>query len=193
MALWQVFDGKDTRGPFTDEVLVDLIHKGLRSGILIRREGDEEWKPLAIHAPFALAVEKAEKAQPPARPKRKPLGLAGGVVLVVSALLANTFWFSVGVSVDATCSVRGYGATSCLFTNHGLFPGSGCVVARATRLSDHRGLNSQRVCSGVLLPRGTTSVETSAAFTQSPASFCDDGKGAAPWTDQCDIDVIPAP
>jgi hypothetical protein len=193
MAHWEVFDGKDKLGPFTDEVLIDLIHKGLRDGIMVRRDGTDEWKPLTTHAPFALAIEKAEKAQPPVRRQGKPLGLVGGVALLAALLLVNTFWLGLGAFVDATCNVSGFGATSCLFTNRGVLPGSGCVVVRVARLGDRAELNSQRVCSSVLFPRGSASVESSAAFAQSPAKFCDDGERGTSWSDRCVIAVVPAP
>jgi hypothetical protein len=182
---WQLFDGRETLGPSTEDAVIALIVKGLRSGVMVRREGASEWSPLSVHAPFAL--DRAESTIVTAiRRRRKPLAAVGGAVLLLGAVLMNTLWLGWGSSVDVNCSTNGSGTASCVFNHRGFLPGPKCVMVRMVRYADQGILDSERICSGVLMPKATTSVVTAAAWSRSPAAYC-----RASWREECEIVVVP--
>jgi hypothetical protein len=90
MANWEIFDGKDVHGPFTEEALVSSIRAGLPSTVMVRREGEGDWASMRSHAPFAYALGQSTVAQaPPPVPAPPP---------VVQVVTAPTSWGGCGNS-----------------------------------------------------------------------------------------------
>jgi hypothetical protein len=100
MASWEIYEptSGETRGPFTEDWVVDAIGKGLKRDSLIRPVGTEDWKGLRSHAPFAMALEAAGNASaaPAVAPTRSPpatpwtirsLGIAGGGAAVLAVVV----------------------------------------------------------------------------------------------------------
>jgi hypothetical protein len=65
---WELFDGKDTHGPFTEAAVVEAIRKGMKPETLARFVGNENWNSLRTHAPFAFALEQIAKLSAPVPP-----------------------------------------------------------------------------------------------------------------------------
>jgi hypothetical protein len=72
---WELFHPEQDKvlGPFDEDNVVDQIRRGLNPRTLARREGEEEWKGLRTHAPFAFALQRyqgddAPLIYPPSEP-----------------------------------------------------------------------------------------------------------------------------
>lgn len=68
MADWEIFDGRTTQGPFSEQALVDSIRRGLPPTMLVREVGSTEWRSMREYGPFAVAL----LSQPPAPPPPPP-------------------------------------------------------------------------------------------------------------------------
>lgn len=189
---WEVFDGKERKGPLSEEAVISDIHAGMNVSMVIRRVGDDEWKSLRTHAPFALVLDQASKRG--TRRFNKPIALGGaGTLVVLSFLVVNTFWLGVGASIEPSCSVRGFGSASCFFTNRGFVPATRCVRLAMTNDQGAK-MTSERMCTGVLWPQTSTNVEVQHAFRDSPVDHCEAGRGLASrggksWSDLCAMTV----
>jgi hypothetical protein len=68
MADWEIFDGKSTQGPFSEQALADSIRRGLPPTVLVREVGAAEWRNMREHGPFAVALLSAPQVAPPPPP-----------------------------------------------------------------------------------------------------------------------------
>lgn len=71
MSDWEIFDGKSTQGPFSEQALADSIRRGLPPTVLVREVGAAGWRNMREHGPFAVALLSAPQAPlpPPAQPQ----------------------------------------------------------------------------------------------------------------------------
>ncbi len=89
---WELYDGTKTVGPASEADVVQAIRQGgLTTTILVRRVGEQEWRGLRTHPPFAMALE-TRGAQPAAvstapGPNWKRIGGAVAVGTVVLVLV----------------------------------------------------------------------------------------------------------
>ncbi len=68
---WELYDGKEQRGPLSEAEVVAAIHAGeVPPAAQVRPEGKGTWKSLRAHAPFAMALDST--ASPPAAPAPMP-------------------------------------------------------------------------------------------------------------------------
>lgn len=70
MADWEIFDGTQTQGPFSEQALADSIRRGLPPSVLVREVSAAEWRNMREHGPFAVAMLSAPQvALPPPPPQ----------------------------------------------------------------------------------------------------------------------------
>ena len=79
MQSWELHDGKVQIGPLEEDHVVRMIEAGLPVETLVRPVGQDAWKALRTHAPFAMALERLTG---PAGPAAAP---ASAHVVVVQA------------------------------------------------------------------------------------------------------------
>lgn len=107
---WEVQEGESTRGPLTDEQIVDAIRGGLAPTTKARPVGTEKWRPIGAHEPFAAALQvalAAHRSNPVASP-RAPWWLPTSLgVVVVASLVTATFAVLVFVQVRTLGMVAG--------------------------------------------------------------------------------------
>lgn len=72
MADWEIFDGKATQGPFSEQALADSIRRGLPPTVLVREVGATEWRSMREHGPFAVALLSQPVSAPPPPPPPVP-------------------------------------------------------------------------------------------------------------------------
>lgn len=92
---WELFDGTEQQGPFTEQAVVEMIARGLKPETMVRPVGAETWKGIRSHAPFAYAFQSETKPvlREPAPWLRRILLMAAGVVGVLFLLFAAfTIW-----------------------------------------------------------------------------------------------------
>lgn len=63
MVRWEMHDGCDQVGPLEEDHVLRMIASGIPEETVIRAEGEEEWRGLRSHAPFAIALAAAKKAK----------------------------------------------------------------------------------------------------------------------------------
>lgn len=56
---WEIFDGTNIHGPFSEDALVKTIERGMPATMKARRVGEEKWLPVGAHEPFANALARA--------------------------------------------------------------------------------------------------------------------------------------
>ncbi len=96
--MWELYDGKEQRGPLSEAEVVVLVKNGeIPPAAQVRLVGAEEWRTLRSHAPFAMALGQAAGGAPPAteaqgvvttRPETSPVtwgcaAMAVGLLLLV--------------------------------------------------------------------------------------------------------------
>lgn len=96
MATWELHDGREQIGPLVEEHVLRMIAQGLPETVLIRAVGEQGWRGIRTHAPFAMALPHREASSPtPARPRalRPAVATAVGFAVVApigAAVLALT-------------------------------------------------------------------------------------------------------
>ena len=78
MVRWEMHDGCDQVGPLEEDHVLRMIASGIPEETVIRAEGEEEWRGLRSHAPFAIALAAAKKAK--AAPQDDAPGMVGEFV-----------------------------------------------------------------------------------------------------------------
>jgi len=91
---WEVYDGEHEQGPMDEERVLELIDEGLPETAMVRRAGEEKWRGLRTHAPFAAALEAGEEEPAPAAPPPAAKHVSTPVVLVAigAALVGGAIW-----------------------------------------------------------------------------------------------------
>ncbi|WP_437896640.1 hypothetical protein [Sorangium sp. So ce124] len=55
---WELFDGQEQHGPFTEEAVIEAIGRGMKPTTKVRPVGKEQWKLIGSHGPFAEALAR---------------------------------------------------------------------------------------------------------------------------------------
>jgi hypothetical protein len=58
-AQWEIYDGTNIHGPFSEDALVKTIERGMPATTKARRVGEDRWLPIGAHEPFANALVRA--------------------------------------------------------------------------------------------------------------------------------------
>lgn len=71
MAKWELHDGKDQTEPHDEAHVLRMIAQGLPASTMVRAEGEQTWRPIGTHAPFAQGIALLAAPVMPAAPARR--------------------------------------------------------------------------------------------------------------------------
>jgi hypothetical protein len=72
---WEIHDGQRQMGPLEEEHVLRMIAAGLPAAAMVRPAGEDIWKNVRAHAPFAIAID-ARGASPAAAPIQTGVAVA---------------------------------------------------------------------------------------------------------------------
>ena len=172
---WYVMRNGETQGPVDGVTVVGWIKGGMREAS-VRDETGGAWMPLA-QSPFSQYV---------AKPKQSVatlivlLVILGGVLLFGASMVG-----AYQPKITQECTMNGFGAGDCRFTNTGQRSGSACGNITVDRNVGAASESSAVFCSGDVARNSTTSV---AFVVIGVNKMC--ASTERPWTEVCSFRFI---